>query len=348
MIGSFSRGRWCASALVFMVVVCGTLQAIPARLPREPSRPPITAATAGQVRELAQLADDVWRIVWRADGRELALVRWEQPVEIVDGETFRSSRTLGQDKKIIHFAFHPNPRVFAFCENAMHVEITGLDTRQAIRLDDGSHQPDVKFSPDGKLLASAGYGTTAKLWSVPEGKLVRALNVGDVKGGLTVEFSPDGSVLAVGNRNAHTCLFEVATGKLIRTLNRAMSHGLRFNPAGNMLAVAYVDGSLAVWEVATGKQGHLIKTDAAELYTVDWSPNGEVLVTAGLKGAITLWNARDLSKLKELNAGDWIIQARFSPDGSRLVSAGGDQDGGGRRSLRVWGLPTDWVGALRK
>jgi WD40 repeat protein len=345
MIDSLSRGRGWGTALAIILVTCGTLAAVPLRPLRKPIRPPITVANAAQVKELTQFADDVWRIVWSRNGRELALVRWEKPVDIVDGTTFRPIRTLGSGKKIIHFDFHPDPKIVTFCENAMHAEILRMDTGNTIRIDDGHQQPAMKFSPDGKLLATGGYGNAAKLWSVPDGKLLRILNIGDTKGGLTVEFSPDGKVLAVGNRNAHTCLFDAATGKLLRTLDRKMSHGLRFDPAGNVLAVVYVDGTFSLWEIATGKELHSVKTPT-ELYCVDWTQNGEVLVTSGVQTSVTLWSARNLSKLKQLSAGGWVIQARFSPDGSRLVTA--DQQRGGERHLRVWGLPGDFVEFFNK
>jgi WD40 repeat protein len=193
------------------------------------------------------------------------------------------------------------------------------------------------FSPDGKLLATGGYGTQAKLWSTTSGKLIRCLDA-PRDGGLTTVFSPDGKLLAVGNRNDVTRLFEVETGKLVHTLPRTMSHELKFSPNGQVLAVAYVDGSVGLWDVDSGNLLFASKTKGEEIYTLDWSPAGDVLATAGLKGDIILWNASNLSILKQLDAPEWVIRVRFSPDGSRLYSAGGKSFPAVDRKVSVWGL----------
>ena len=239
---------------------------------------------------------------------------------------------------MIHFAFSSDPETIAFCENGKTAEILNLRTGKSIHLDAEDDQPGMSFSPDGKLLATAGYGTKAKVWSVSTGKLLRSLDVGPTQGGLTVAFSPDGKTLAVGNRNSTTGIFEVSTGKLLHTLEKLMSHELRFHPDSKTLAVAYVDGSIGLWNMADGKLLQMVKTTAQEIYTLDWSPNGEVLASAGLNSNITLWNPKDMTVLKESESPEWVISVRFSRDGSRLLTAGGTATPGGERKVQVWGL----------
>jgi len=120
-----------------------------------------------------------------------------------------------------------------------------------------------------------------------------------------------------------------------------MTQGIRFNPAGTILATAYVDGTIGLWDVQNGKSLFQVKTSGEELYTVDWNPTGRLLVTAGLHAKITIWDATSLKPLKEFDAGNWIIAARFSRDGSRLFTAGGDMDDKSKRLISVWGLPDD-------
>ena len=61
-------------------------------------------------------------------------------------------------------------------------------------------------------------------------------------------------------------------------------------------------------------------------------------MTAGAEGRIVLWNPRDLSVLKELEAPPWVIRVRFSPRGDRLLSAGGVNFPARDRKVVVWGL----------
>ena len=194
------------------------------------------------------------------------------------------------------------------------------------------------FSPDGQYLATGAYGTTATLWKTETGEKVRTFET-DTKGGLTIAFARDGKTLALGNRNSTTTLHDVATGKQLHVLPKRMTQEIRFNPSGTVLAAAYVDGSVALWDVATGKLLHERATGANEVYTLDWSPRGDLLATAGLGGKITVWDPKDLTSLKELETPEWVIQVRFSPDGSRLFTAGGTQLRSPDRKVRVWGLP---------
>jgi RNA polymerase sigma factor (sigma-70 family) len=306
------------------------------------SRQKITPSNVSEVRELARIDKDVRTIVWRQDGKEVAFVGWETPVEILDGESFKLLRTIGADKKLIHFAFSPDRDRVAFCENGTKAEIFTISTGKSIELEVGDDQPDVQFSPDGKFLATGGYATTAKVWCAHCGHVIRSLDVGTVIGGLTVVFSPDGKILAVGNRNFTTRLFDASTGELLHILDKKMSHQLKFHPNGKTLAVAYVDGSVGLWNVADGKLLHMAQTRAKEIYVLDWSPGGEILATAGLHGSLTLWDPKDLSVLKELSVPEWVISIKFSPDGTRLLTAGGADAAPSRtEKVQVWGLPKD-------
>jgi WD40 repeat protein len=297
----------------------------------------ITAGNAARVLTLEELPRDVWKVVWGPKPGELALVSWEKPVEVLDGANYRPLRQIGAGKKLIHFDVAVRGSRLAWCENTTQVEVHDLGTGKSVVLETKNSQPQMAFSPNGSLLATGGYGTEAKLWDVCTGKLVRALPAGQ-PGGLTPRFSPDGKLLVVGNRNDTTRLYETGSGKLVCVLPRQMSQGLHFSPDGRTLAVAYVDGMVGLWDTTTGQMLQLRASGAKEIYTLDWSPKGDVLVTAGREGKITLWDTRELTVVKELQAPEWVIQARFSPDGCRLLTAGGAASSKSDRKVVIWGI----------
>ena len=349
---------------LFLLLLCGLLsfagRASPDRevaqlhVGQRTSKLQITVRNASLVSELAGIEKDVRRIVYGPGGTEVAFVGWERPVEILDSEDYHLLRTIGDGRKIIHFAFSPDKDTVAFCENGWDAAMLNVRTGNLRYRPAGNHQPKMEFSPDGRFLATGGYGDYARLFPIytfklppsrtatvsPRGDWFKSLGGWEIEGGLTTAFSPDSKILAVGNRNSTTKLFDVATGEMLHELSESSSHELRFSPDGQVLAVAYVDGRVALWSVHDGAQLRIADTGAQETYTVDWSPDGQILATAGRESNIILWNAEDLSVLARLPAPEWVIRVKFSPDGTRLLSAGGAAGlGKGPRTVLVWGVP---------
>jgi WD40 repeat protein len=304
----------------------------------------ISVKNAADVVKIDEVRRDVWRIVWIPKSREVAFLTWEQPVEILEMGTLKRVRVLAEGRKPVHFAISHDAKIVAWSENgSTKVQVQDLHSGKELNVDAKQAQSGIAFSPDGKWLATGGYGAEAKLWNAKSGELAHSLEVPPkhvkVDGGLTVAFSPNGNNLAVGNRNHVTRLYEVETGKLLHTLDKRMTHEIRFSPDGKVLAATYVDGSIGIWDVGKGNLLKSFQAKAEELYSLDWSPKGDVVATAGRNAKITLWDANTLTLLKELESPEWVIQVRFSPDGTRLLTAGGSLTNRQDRKVTIWGLP---------
>ena len=321
----------CALALLSPAAV------VPAPLPKD-TRPVIAPAVVNRLKPVGEVDHDVYRLIWGPRAGEVALLSFTRPAEVLDDRTLKPVRGPATGRPLIHMAMARDRSLAAWCENGTRVEVHDLKAGTEVAIETGQSQPSVAFSKDGKLLATGGYGARATLWDLPSGKRVRDLDAGG-EGGLTVVFSPDGKVLAVGNRNYETRLYEAATGKLLHTLGKAQTQGLKFRPDGKVLAVGYVDGEVRLWDVGTGKLARSAPARVKEVYEVDWTPKGDVLVTAGREGKIVLWDPRELTVLRELESPEWVIQARFSPDGTRLWTAGGGMNSPADRKVVIWGLP---------
>jgi WD40 repeat protein len=299
-------------------------------------REPISAANLSRLGVISkQLDNDIYKIVWNADGSRVALVRFDKPVRICEGRTLLPLFTVAEGKKVVQFAFSPNKGVVAFGENNKTARIVDLDTGAEKEILTANAQPHVAFSPDGKLLATGGYGTSAFLWDVPTGKLIRSFDV-DTVGGLTVVFSPDGFMLLVGNRNSVTTAFDVASGRRLYQLNKPCSQELAFDPSGRFIAVGYVDGRTGIWSSATGELLHLKKSDAEEVFVVDWSPDGNMLISAGLHGRITIWDPTTMDVLRQLPTREAVFSVKFRPDQRSFITSEGTQMTGKARYLQEW------------
>ena len=121
-------------------------------------------------------------------------------------------------------------------------------------------------------------------------------------------------------------------------LGRTSSHDLRFDPSGETLAVVYVSGELVLWDVQTGKLKKSIQAWANELYTVDWTPDGTMLITGGYNSPLTFWNSTDLSVVGEFESPEWIMSARVSPDGTKLIFSGQNR-APEHRYVETWAVP---------
>jgi hypothetical protein len=300
----------------------------------------ITATNVGDLVRIARFQKDVYRVAWDRDGKHVGCLEYNKQLNLYLPLADKPVRTIGQGMMVLGFDFGPRANLVATVDQSANVKVVGLSDGKEFRIPVGQRQFSVKFSPDGKTLITAGYGTKAYLWSAATGELVQefGLGLGVMDGALTPAFSPDGKILAVGNRNSTTGLFDVESGKLLHTLERRMSHGLRFDPSGETLAVVYVDGQLVLWDVQTGKLKKSIQAWANELYTVDWTADGSMLVTGGYNSPLTFWNSGDLSILGEFEAPEWIMSARLSPDGTKLIFSG-QNSAPENRYVETWAVP---------
>src|SRR5262245_2052534 len=304
----------------------------------EPAPPPLTPDNVAKLQPVGEIPIDGWELFWGPKGGEFSILQWRGPVDVPDAKTFKPLRKVAADRQLAHIAFARGGDLVAWSDNlTKQVEITELSTGKARKIDVGGTQADVRFTPDGKFLATGAYGKQATLWNVDTGEKVRTFDT-DTDGGLRVVFTGDGKKLALSNRNSTTSIYEVATGELLHELPRRMTQEVRFNPGGTLLAAAYVDGTVGLWDVATGKSLHERATGGKEVYSLDWSPKGDLLATSGLEGKIIVWDPKELKPLKELDAPEWVIQVRFSPDGSRLFTAGGTALRSPDRKVTVWGI----------
>jgi WD40 repeat protein/tRNA A-37 threonylcarbamoyl transferase component Bud32 len=193
------------------------------------------------------------------------------------------------------------------------------------------------FSPGGRLLLTGCQDAGARFFAVATG-----LPIGEPLGHegtvRAVAFSPDGTAAvtaaAGGDRSAHARIWDVPPEHLFP---RPLVQGgtilsLAFSPDSQSLLTGTDNRTVQHWEVATGRplgpalpQGPTTRTegngpDPNCIVAVDFSRDGQTLLTAGQTGDVRLWDRATGRPRCRLRSPDWINCAAFSPDGHTLLT----------------------------
>src|SRR5262245_16698590 len=188
----------------------------------------------------------------------------------------------------------------------------------SVRLRHGVPQ-SVAFTPDGKLLFSAGREQILRAWDPATGKQVREVP-GPADGVSAIAVSSDGKLLAGAGMSDDVLLWEAATGREIRRLHgqRRVGISVAFSPKGDRLVSGGL-GAAHVWDVATGKALHTLPVEI-DAVAVAFSPDGRHVATGST--GVVLWDAETGKPVHKLTGeGNHVNAVAFSPDGRALLSA---------------------------
>jgi WD40 repeat protein len=151
----------------------------------------------------------------------------------------------------------------------------------------------MKFSPDARLLATAGAQEEAvKLWDVETQKEVGGLS-GHKESAQGLAFSPDGSLLASASFDGSVRFLRIATGKVEPPLTgiKEGCSGVAFAQDGRTLAVACDDGTVRLWHLPTRREVAVLRHGKVPVRFVVFSSDGQTLVSVCEKGTMRFWDA---------------------------------------------------------
>lgn len=204
------------------------------------------------------------------------------------------------------------------------------------------------FSPDGGRVVTGSADTTARIWDAYTGEQLTPplRHPAKVVG---AKFSPDGLRVATVSQDRMVRIWDAFTGRpLVERFRIPPGFGrAQFSADGQRIVMAPLEVEEIAedrrlrsrppigWDIRPGQMFGAMFHHREQIESVEFSPNGELILTASRDGAAMVWNAISGAALfppieHELR----IVMARFSPDGKRFATASAD------RTARIWDTAT--------
>jgi WD40 repeat protein len=182
---------------------------------------------------------------------------------------------------------------------------------------------DAGFSPDGRLVVTAGDDGKARIWDARTGDLVREL-VGHTGGVRSAAFGLGGrrvitSSEALVDRSVRIWDAETAAQlAILRTDGDQPTHAC-LSPDGRRALAGCWYGTVLLWDISSG-EARRWPAHPSHLNSVAFSPDGTQILTASGNPGARLWDAETLDEILTLDAPEGV-SASFSADGRWIVTA---------------------------
>jgi WD40 repeat protein/tetratricopeptide (TPR) repeat protein len=202
---------------------------------------------------------------------------------------------------------------------------------------------DVGFSRDGRL----AYATAdaVYVWEVATGKIVTIIRPqGDDASTIDTQstsFDFDGTEIAAATQTG-TTIWDVNTGQAKRVLTKEKLAILRYSPDGRRIAVVPIDGETA--NILDAKTGAVIASLVGHSHFIndlEYSNDGRLILTTSEDSTARLWNAETGQLIRSLTDVGGMFRARFSPDGTKILTETGGPASDTPWRGRIWPVFAD-------
>jgi WD40 repeat protein len=257
-------------------------------------------------------------------------------IELVNAARLQSVLTLVSGLgKINDLAFSPDGAqlIVATGIAGLAGKVLLIDVEDGTILREFSGHRDIvysaRMSPDGKLLATAGYDREILLWDTASGQVLRKLR-GHNGAVFQLAFSHDGQVLASASGDETVKLWRVSDGARLDTLSQPQGEvwTVAFSPDNRFIVAGSSDNRFRVWQFTSHSEpmiNPLLETrfaDEAALVRIAFSGDSQYLLVASQEGRVRAYETTRWNKVGNVaDCSDFVSGLAIAGDNGRAFIA---------------------------
>lgn len=267
------------------------------------------------------------------DARTIAVARTDGRVALLSRENPQDQRTLSEGPvhagPILTIGFSADGAWLAFGgqDKRIHLWDARTLTKRASWDAHVESLSALAFSPDGTRLASGSRqraaGIDARVWSIPEGRLIREVKGSSVGYTGALCFAGDGDVLYAANSDRSVTMHDLRTGAAtpLAGPRSASAVALALSQDNSLL---YTGGGSLVYPIMNPSPSAELGRQRFPVTAAGWNGPSTV-VSVATDGEIRAIDARkDVGLARIGGFASWCFSVAYSPDGSTIATGGGD------------------------
>lgn len=178
----------------------------------------------------------------------------------------------------------------------------------------------------GDLATALCRDNQLRVWALPQGRLLRTIDLGDRPFEMTA-MSDDGRLVLIADHNGGAAIWDTSSGQARWQTQLAHYPGVAaFSHDGRFLALAAQGDPVQIFDLAAKRKLYELEQTVGGAAAVAFSRDGALLAVAAADTAVRVYDARSGKPISR--NGDFLLEplaVDFSADGKQVVAAGADK-----------------------